>query len=102
MTTTCPGFKQVSVGSRDGLRSFVSSVCLVVARRRSWSGAAARPIRRRPARVAKPIPSGREVALRGAGIDGVGADQPVRAGLLEDVGRPAGMAGGGGGRRGGG
>ena len=37
--------------------------------------------------------SGREVALRGADVADVGADQPVVAGLLEDVGRPAGVAG---------
>ena len=37
--------------------------------------------------------SGREVALRGADVPDVGPDQPVVGGLLEDVGRPAGVAG---------
>ena len=36
--------------------------------------------------------SGREVALRGADVAGIGPDDPVRRGLLDHVGRPAGVA----------
>jgi hypothetical protein len=48
-----------------------------------------RPVALRPA---EPVESGRQVALGRPDVVGVRADEPVVAGLLEDMGRPARVA----------